>query len=108
MKVDGWICRECMLLFIEPHPGHDVRDYDGSIIEEQPSTCPFCGSPEIQYGYYECEACGEDFLDEAMESDEYCKGCAEKAWKALDEYLVNDIPMSAEDKEIIKVLKEEL
>ena len=108
MKVDGWFCTECRWNFNEPRPGHDVRTYDGSIVEEQPRTCPYCGSPDIQYGYYECEDCGNYHTKEEMASDEYCKSCADRAWKALDEYLTNGVQMEDKDKVIIKVLLEEM
>lgn len=104
MKVDGWICRGCRMLFENPRPGRDVSDSDGSIIEEQPKTCPFCGSPEIDYGYYKCEACGEDVLEDEMENDQYCHACAEMAWKSLDDYLNKDVQMHEFDKTVVKDL----
>jgi len=99
----GWLCRDCRnsfdeLKLLSPETRWEPAEYG----------CPHCGSSDVTEDYYNCEECDGYFEEHEMANEWCCKNCADQAYKALDDYLVKDKPISSRIKVRLKLLIEEL
>ena len=94
MKGKGCYCYNCRKGDVE------LIDIGSKTYWDPPDwVCPDCLDDAFTEDWAECESCGKELPMEEMETEEICKECAEKAIKAMREYMEDGKEMSPEDRE---------
>lgn len=81
-----------------------IHDHAQPPSEPDYDVCPFCGDDNLSTDVYECEVCGKCFDMEDMFAEDICLDCANMGIRANREWIENNKPMTAEEKEAFRIV----